>query len=114
METFAQRLGTFAAGLTPSALPRNVVEQAARLLLDTAGVTLAAVPEDFAGSIQTVARGLGGPPEASLWGAREQVGMAAAVLANGTLAHGLDYDDTLEEAIVHTGSCCATAALAVG
>ena len=29
--------------------------------------------------------------------------MAAAVLANGTLAHGLDYDDTLEEAIVHTG-----------
>jgi 2-methylcitrate dehydratase PrpD len=114
METFAQRLGTFAAGLTPSALPRNVVEQAARLLLDTAGVTLAAVPEDFAGSIQAVARGMGGPPEASLWGAREQVGMAAAVLANGTLAHGLDYDDTLEEAIVHTGSCCATAALAVG
>ena len=114
METFAQRLGTFAAGLTPSGLPRDVVEQAARLLLDTAGVTLAAVPEEFAGSIQTVARGLGGPPEASLWGAREQVGMAAAVLANGTLAHGLDYDDTLEDAIVHTGSCCATAALAAG
>jgi 2-methylcitrate dehydratase PrpD len=114
METFAQKLGTFAAGLTPAALPRDVVEQAARLLLDTAGVTLAAVPEDFAGSIQTVARGLGGPPESSLWGAPEQVGMAAAVLANGTLAHGLDYDDTLEEAIVHTGSCCATAALAAG
>ncbi len=114
METFAQRLGTFAAGLTPSGLPRDIVEQAARLLLDTAGVTLAAVPEEFAGSIQTVARGLGGPPEASLWGAREQVGMAAAVLANGTLAHGLDYDDTLEDAIVHTGSCCATAALAAG
>ena len=114
METFAQRLGTFAAGLTPAALPRNVVEQAARLLLDTAGVTLAAVPEEFAASIQTVAHGLGGPPESSLWGAREQVGMAAAVLANGTLAHGLDYDDTLEEAIVHTGACCATTALAVG
>jgi 2-methylcitrate dehydratase PrpD len=114
METFAQRLGTFAAGLTPSGLPRDVVEQAARLLLDTVGVTLAAVPEEFAGSMHTVARGLGGPPEASLWGAREQVGMAAAVLANGTLAHGLDYDDTLEDAIVHTGSCCATAALAAG
>jgi 2-methylcitrate dehydratase PrpD len=40
--------------------------------------------------------------------------MAAAVLANGTLAHGLDYDDTLEDAIVHTGACCATTALAVG
>jgi len=114
METFAETLATFAAELSPSAVPRDVAEQATRLLLDTTGVALAAVPEDFAGSVHTVARGLGGPPEASLWGGREQVGMAAAVLANGTLAHGLDYDDTLEEAIVHTGSCCATAALAAG
>jgi 2-methylcitrate dehydratase PrpD len=114
METFAQRLGGFAAGLSPAAVPRPVGDQAARLLLDTVGVTLAAVPEDFAGSVHRVARGLGGPRESSLWGAAEQVGMAAAALANGTLAHGLDYDDTLEGAIVHTGSCCATAAVAVG
>ncbi len=114
METYAQRLGTFAAGLAPTAVPREVVEQAGRLLLDTVGVALAAAPDDFAESVQTVARRLGGPPEASLWGGRAQVGTAAAVLANGTLAHGLDYDDTLEEAIVHTGACCATAAVAVG
>jgi 2-methylcitrate dehydratase PrpD len=114
METFAETLASFAADLSPARVPRDVAEQAVRLLLDTAGVSLAAAPEDFAASIQTVARRLGGPPESSLWGAREQVGMAAAVLANGTLAHGLDYDDTLEEAIVHTGSCCATTALAVG
>jgi 2-methylcitrate dehydratase PrpD len=114
METFADTLAAFAAGLAPSRLPPAVVEQATLLLLDTAGVTLAAVPEDFAASVQAVARRLGGPPEASMWGTPDRVGMAAAVLANGTLAHGLDYDDTLEEAIVHTGSCCATAALAVG
>jgi 2-methylcitrate dehydratase PrpD len=114
METFAETLATFAAELSPARMPRDVAEQAARLLLDTAGVALAAVPEDFAGSAHTVARSLGGRPESSLWGGQEQVGMAAAVLANGTLAHGLDYDDTLEEAIVHTGSCCATTALAVG
>jgi 2-methylcitrate dehydratase PrpD len=114
METFAETLATFAAGLSPATVPRAVAEQAARLLLDTAGVTLAAVPEDFAASVQSVARTLGGPPESSLWGGTEQIGMAAAVLANGTLAHGLDYDDTLEEAIVHTGSCCVTAAVAAG
>ena len=39
---------------------------------------------------------------------------ANAVMANGTLAHGLDYDDTLEEAIVHTGCCAGMTALAVG
>ena len=43
-----------------------------------------------------------------------RVAPANAVLANGTLAHGLDYDDTLEEAIVHTGCCAVTTALAVG
>jgi 2-methylcitrate dehydratase PrpD len=114
METFAETLASFAADLSPARVPQDVAEQAMHLLLDTAGVALAAAPEDFAASIQTVARRLGGPLESSLWGAREQVGTAAAVLANGTLAHGLDYDDTLEEAIVHTGSCCATTALAVG
>src|SRR5262245_21050852 len=114
METFAETLATFAAELSPSRVPPDVAEQAARLLLDTVGVTLAAVPEDFAGSIHAATRRLGGPPEASLWGSREQVGLAAAALANGTLAHGLDYDDTLEDAIVHTGSCCVTAALAAG
>ena len=29
-------------------------------------------------------------------------------------AHGLDYDDTLEEAIVHTGCCAGMTALVVG
>jgi 2-methylcitrate dehydratase PrpD len=114
MPTFAESLAAFAADLSPATLPAEVADQAGRLLLDTVGVTLAAVPEDFAASVHTVARGLGGPPEATLWGGDARVGAAAAVLANGTLAHGLDYDDTLEEAIVHTGCCCATAALAVG
>lgn len=114
MATFAEALGTFAASLTPSTLPLEVAEKATHLLLDTAGVALAAAPEDFARSVQEVALRLGGPPEATLWGRAQRVGMANAVLANGTLAHGLDYDDTLEEAIVHTGCCCATAALAVG
>ena len=40
--------------------------------------------------------------------------LSTPVLANGTLAHGLDYDDTLEEAIVHTGCCAGMAALVVG
>ena len=114
MDTFAETLASFTAELAPARVQRNVGAQALRLLLDTAGVTLAAAGEDFALSVQAVARTLGGPPEASLWGSREQVGMAAAVLANGTLAHGLDFDDTREDAIVHTGSCCVTAALAAG
>ena len=36
------------------------------------------------------------------------------MLANATLAHGLDFDDTREDAIVHTGCVAVTTALAVG
>ena len=39
---------------------------------------------------------------------------ANAALANATLAHGLDFDDTREDAIVHTGSVAVTTSLAVG
>src|SRR5215468_2512588 len=54
------------------------------------------------------------PPASCLIGSPTRVAAANAVLANGTLAHGLDYDDTLEEAIVHTGCCAGMTALAVG
>src|SRR5262249_3947341 len=48
----------------------------------------------------------------SLVGRPVRVAAANAVLANGTLAHGLDFDDTREDAIVHTGCVAVTAALA--
>jgi 2-methylcitrate dehydratase PrpD len=57
---------------------------------------------------------LGGPPESTLVGSAARVGAAQAVLANGTLAHGLDFDDTREDAIVHTGCVAVTTALAAG
>src|SRR2546426_385959 len=69
---------------------------------------------DFGHMVVSVARDLGGPSHSRLIGFSDKVVAANAVLANGTLAHGLDYDDTLEEAIVHTGCCAAVTALAVG
>ena len=47
-------------------------------------------------------------------GGGTRVSAANAVLANATLAHGLDFDDTREDAIVHTGCVAVTTALAVG
>jgi 2-methylcitrate dehydratase PrpD len=69
---------------------------------------------DFGGMVLGVAKKLGGSAESRLIGTALKTAAANAVLANGTLAHGLDYDDTLEEAIVHTGCVAATTALAIG
>jgi 2-methylcitrate dehydratase PrpD len=112
--TAARQLARFVAGLTLDEVPASVVEQAARLALDTLGNALAASQEDFGRSVLGVAEGLGGRPESALLGSRARTAAANAVLANATLAHGLDFDDTREDAIVHTGCVAVTTALAVG
>jgi 2-methylcitrate dehydratase PrpD len=91
-----------------------VADRAALLALDTLGNALAAAGEDFGRAVLDVAEQLGGAPETALLGRAARVAAANAVLANATLAHGLDFDDTREDAIVHTGCVAVTTALAVG
>jgi 2-methylcitrate dehydratase PrpD len=112
--TAAQRLARFVGGLRLDAVPRPLVEQASLLALDTLGNALAAADEDFGRAALDVAERLGGAPESALLGRAVRVGSANAALANATLAHGLDFDDTREDAIVHTGCVAVTTALAVG
>jgi 2-methylcitrate dehydratase PrpD len=112
--TAARRLARFVAGLTLDAIPPPVVGNATLLALDTLGNGLAAAGEEFGRAALEVAERLGGAPESALLGRSTRVAAANAVLANATLAHGLDFDDTREDAIVHTGCVAVTTALAVG
>src|SRR5262245_40375674 len=110
----ARRYARFVRELTLDQIPEAIRARAQLLALDTIGSCLASSRQDFGRSVLDAAERLGGPPESMLIGARARVGAANAVLANGTLAHGLDFDDTREDAIVHTGSVAVTTALAVG
>jgi 2-methylcitrate dehydratase PrpD len=115
--TAARRLARFVAGLDLDAVPLGVVAKATDLVLDVLGNALAAAGEDFGAAALGVAGRLGGAAESTLIGAatpQNKVAGANAVLANATLAHGLDFDDTREDAIVHTGCVAVTTALAVG
>jgi 2-methylcitrate dehydratase PrpD len=112
--TAARRLARFATSLALSDVPDSAVARAALLALDTLGNALAACREDFGRAVLAMAEGLGGAPESALIGAPARVAAASAVLANATLAHGLDFDDTREDAIVHTGCVAVTTALAAG
>ena len=110
----ARRLARFVVGLALDAVPERVISQATLLTLDTLGNCLAASREDFGRAVLEVAERLGGCGESTPIGATRKVGAASAVLANATLAHGLDFDDTREDAIVHSGCVAVTTALAVG
>jgi 2-methylcitrate dehydratase PrpD len=110
----ARRLARFVVGLRLADVPPPVVAKAALLALDTLGGCLAATRHDFGRAVLQTAERLGGPAESALVGGTARVAAANAVLANATLAHGLDFDDTREDAIVHTGCVAVPAALAVG
>src|SRR5262249_21884627 len=110
----SRQYARFVLGSSLHALPAPVIDQAALLALDTLGSCLASSRQEFGRAVLQAAERLGGPAESTLVGLKAKVGAASAVLANATLAHGLDFDDTREDAIVHTGSVAVTTALAVG
>jgi 2-methylcitrate dehydratase PrpD len=114
VEPYSQKVADFVRNLRLADVPQDVVAKAKSVFLDTLGVALASSTMDFGGMATRVAQKLGGLGTSRLIGSQAKVAAANAVIANGTLAHGLDYDDTLEEAIVHTGCCAGITALAVG
>lgn len=86
-------LARFAAETRYSDLPAPVVEAAKKSILDTIGVMLGASGmEPAVKPIIALVTEAGGKQEATIFGFGGRVPAAAAALANGTLAHGLDYD----------------------
>jgi 2-methylcitrate dehydratase PrpD len=114
VEPYSQSIARFISELELADVPRAVVDKAKLVFLDTLGIALASSTMDFGKMAISVAWKLGGANDSLLIGTTSRVAAANAVIANGTLAHGLDYDDTLEEAVVHTGCCAGMTALAVG
>ena len=74
-------------------IPGDAVEKAKRTALDCLGATLAGVVEPVSQTITGYIAKLGGPPQASVIGAGLKVSAPDAALANGAIAHALDYDD---------------------
>jgi 2-methylcitrate dehydratase PrpD len=74
-------------------MPRDAVEKAKRTALDCLGAALAGVGEPVSQTITDYVKKLGGPPQASIFGAGVKVSIRDAALANGVIAHSLDYDD---------------------
>jgi len=74
-------------------IPGDAVEKAKRTALDCVGAALAGVAEPVSQAITRYVTKLGGPSQASVFGTGLKVPVADAALANGCIAHALDYDD---------------------
>src|SRR5882724_12504958 len=71
----------------------DALEKVKRTALDCLGAALAGVSEPVSQTIISYATKLGGPAQASVFGAGLKVSVQDAAMANGCIAHALDYDD---------------------
>ncbi|MFC1933266.1 MmgE/PrpD family protein [Chloroflexota bacterium] len=71
----------------------EAVATAKRSILDCVGLTIAGSLEPAGRLVANLVRKMGGNPEATVVGAGFRTSPCNAALANGTMAHALDYDD---------------------
>src|ERR671913_149762 len=108
-ETIAQRLGGWLAELEGRPVPEEVARTCRDLLLDYAGLCVAARATDYVRALLAASED---PGSATLIGHDRRTDMFSAALVNGTAAHGEDFDDTFEGGPIHSSAVIAPAVLA--
>ena len=110
--TIAETLAGFVAELRPERIPATVLERARHLILDAVGIAHASTRYEFAQRSLAAAQELSGAA-----GTTPVIGLAArlaprdAMLMNGILIHGLDYDDTHAAGVIHATASTLPCAL---
>jgi 2-methylcitrate dehydratase PrpD len=113
-DPLALRLATWLAALDWPALPARQRDLAQLRLLDSVGLMLGARDAPVAAALLPRIAAESGRGGSSAVGVAAAVSAPWAALANGVLAHCLDYDDTFPDSVVHPGSAIVPTALAVG
>ena len=96
-----ETIARFAVETESEQLPPWTMHEAKRCFINYLAVSLGALREPGAGIILEWARREGAAPKATIIGTGDRTSATLAALANGYLAHLLDYDDTHYPTILH-------------
>lgn len=111
-ELISKTLAAFALGVRLDKVPAPVLERAKLHMLDALGIALASSTEDFAHRIVNALAGLAGRGDYPVIGFPFKLPVRDAVLANGALVHGIDFDDTHSAGVIHVSASALPMALA--
>jgi len=111
--TAATRLASFIQALRFDDIPAEVTDSARLRILDILGICVAAREENGPRAVRALLGAWGGREEAEIVGWGDRMPAAMAALANGTLAHSMDFDDTHHEVRIHPSTVVVPATLAV-
>ncbi len=102
MSNICRDLAKFAVETRWEDLPSSLVHETKRILMDSIGCILGAQTIDKGKMSLSLAKRLGGNPEATIFGTGEKVSLMTAVLTNGELMFTLDYHNIMSNA--HDGT----------
>jgi 2-methylcitrate dehydratase PrpD len=110
--TRSQQIAAWAAGALTREFPADIAAAAKLALIDVVGCAIGAWDEECVRPVKRVVEAWGAPGNAQIIrGGRTNPALAA--LANGTMAHAMDYDDSHQMGAGHISCVCGTAALAM-
>ena len=109
-----QRLAEFVVNTPYESIPEDAKLSGKRAILDCLGVTLAGVSDPGSKLVVEFVKSHGGKAESSVIGAGFKTIASEAALANGTMAHILDYDDYCISFLGHPTVAILPAVLALG
>ncbi|MCD4524359.1 MmgE/PrpD family protein [Nocardioides sp. cx-173] len=111
-QTLGGLVADFAVTAGTDGVPDDVATSVQQRVLDVLGLCVAAHRLPTSAAILAHVVDQGGHPQATAIGLPTQVTAGQAALANGVLAHSLDYDDTHLPSVLHPSAAVVPAALA--
>jgi 2-methylcitrate dehydratase PrpD len=112
-QTLSQQVAQFVATREYDDIPPAVRERAKLVMLDAIGTAFAASRYPFAPVALSALSSLGAG-ESTVIGTAATLALRDAVVMNGILVHGLDYDDTYLPGSVHLSASCVPVVLGMG
>jgi len=96
-----------------SDLPSKAVELTKQDILDTLGVCIGGSSAAAGKEVVELGKEWGGKPESTIVSYGGKLPSYLAAFINGTMAHGLDFDDNHDKATLHVGPAVVSAAFAI-
>ncbi|MFC1958006.1 MmgE/PrpD family protein [Chloroflexota bacterium] len=112
-DKYSSTLAEYISSLRYDDLPDSVIQQAKKIILDSLGCQLACAQLENGQLIIKFGQSLESQAEASVVGGGYKTSAINAALVNGTLGHGDEIDESLENA-GHTAAVTVATALACG
>lgn len=115
MSNYSEEISNFVIELKYDDIPKEVIYKTKLHLLDTLGVAICFSQNSIIkDTIVKTVQDLNTKNESTIINSTELSSSDYAALANASMIHGLDYDDTHRLGIVHSSSIVVPAALACG